>query len=63
MTIDGEAVMPKTEGTGPRVTVIYTPASALLEEADHTVVVKARDAKGTSGEKSWTFHIGDTYSR
>ena len=63
MLIDDEAVMPKVDGIGPKVTVFYTPESALVQEADHTVVVQARDAKGASGEKRWTFHIGDTYSR
>ena len=63
MLVDDEAVMPKIDGTGPKVTVVYTPESALVQEADHTVVVQARDARGTSGEKRWTFHIGDTYSR
>ena len=63
MTVDDEAVMPKAEGTGATVTVVYTPPMALVEEEDHTVVVKARDVKGTVGEKTWTFHVGDTYSR
>ena len=63
MTIDDEAVMATPEGTGPKVTVVYTPATALVEEEDHTVVVKARDVKGTAGEQTWTFHVGDTYSR
>jgi hypothetical protein len=63
MTIDDETVMPKVDGSGSKVTVSYTPESALEQEADHTVVVQARDAAGTPGEKRWTFHIGDTYSR
>ena len=63
MTVNGEAVAPKTEGTGPKVTVVYVPAAALVEEEDHTIVVRARDAKGTAGEKTWTFHVADTYSR
>jgi hypothetical protein len=63
MTIDDEAVMAKPEGAGPKVTVVFTPEEALLEEEDHTVVVTARDEKGTTGEHMWTFHIGDTYSR
>ena len=63
MLVDDEAVMPKVDGIGPKVTVFYTPESALVQEADHTVVVQARDAKGAAGEKRWTFHIGDTYSR
>jgi hypothetical protein len=63
MTVDDEVVKPMVEAAGPNVTAVYTPASALLEEADHTVVVQVRDTKGTSGEKRWTFHIGDTYSR
>jgi hypothetical protein len=63
MTVDEEDVMAAAEGTGPKVAVVYTPASALVEEEDHTVVVKIRDVKGTAGEKTWTFHIGDTYSR
>jgi hypothetical protein len=63
MLVDDEAVVPKVDGIGPKVTVFYTPEAALVQEADHTVVVQARDAKGASGEKRWTFHIGDTYSR
>ena len=63
MTIDDEAVTPKTDGAGARVVVTYTPPEALVQEADHTVTVRARDGKGTKGEKSWTFHLGDTYSR
>lgn len=63
MRVDDEAVMAKADGTGPKVTVSYTPASGLVEEEDHTVVVNARDVKGTAGEKTWTFHVGDTYSR
>lgn len=63
MTVDDEAVMAKAEGAGPKITVSYTPESALVEEEDHTVVVRVRDVKGTAGEKTWTFHVGDTYSR
>jgi hypothetical protein len=63
MTIDDEAVMPTTDGTGAKVVVTYTPTEALVQEADHTVAVRAQDAKGTRGEKIWTFHLGDTYSR
>jgi hypothetical protein len=63
MTVDEEDVTAIAEGTGSKVVVVYTPASALVEEEDHTIVVKARDVKGTAGEKSWTFHVGDTYSR
>jgi hypothetical protein len=63
MTLDDEAVMPTPDGTGSQVTVTFTPASALLAESDHTVTVQARDAKGTKGEKTWAFHLGDTYSR
>jgi hypothetical protein len=63
MTIDDETATPKVDGSGPKITLSYTPESALAQEADHTVVVQARDAAGTTGEKRWTFHIGDTYSR
>lgn len=63
MTVDDEAVRPMVEGAGSTITVAYTPESALVEEEDHTVVVQVRDTKGTSGEKRWTFHIGDTYAR
>jgi hypothetical protein len=63
MTVDDETVMPKTEATGNKVVVSYTPMSALQEEADHTVVIQAKDSKGAVVEKSWTFHLGDTYSR
>ena len=63
MTVDDEAVVPKTDGAGPRLTVVYVPESALVEDADHTVTLRARDAKGTAVEKVWTFHLGDTYSR
>ena len=63
MMVDDEAVMPKLEGAGPKAMVTYVPQAALAEEEDHTVVVKARDVKGTAGEKSWTFHVGNTYSR
>ena len=61
MTVDDQAVMPRVEGTGPKVMVFYVPESALVEEEDHTVVVQARDVKGTAGEKSWTFYIAETY--
>ena len=63
MTVDDEKVMPKLDGAGPKATVTYVPRAALVEEEDHIVVVTARDVKGTTGEKSWTFHVGDTYSR
>lgn len=63
MTVDDEAVTPKVDGTGARVTVIYVPESGLVEEEDHTIVVQASDARGTTGEKSWTFRVADTYSR
>ena len=55
MTVDDEAVMPKAEGTGATVTVVYTPPMALVEEEDHTVFVKARDVKGTVGRKPGRF--------
>lgn len=63
MTVDDEAVAAKADGNGARLTVVYVPESALVEDADHTVTLRARDAKGTAVEKTWTFHLGDTYSR
>jgi hypothetical protein len=63
MTVDEATVTPQTDGTGSKLTVFYVPADALEEEADHDVAIKVQDAKGTTGEKEWTFHIGDTYSR
>lgn len=63
MTVDKQVVTPTTDGTGAAVTVIYVPTSALLEEADHTVTVRAQDEKGVAGEWTWTFHVPDTYLR
>ena len=63
MTVDEEPVTPTTDGSGARVIVSYIPVDALLEEADHTVTVQARDANGVSGERTWTFHVPDTYLR
>jgi hypothetical protein len=65
MTLDDEAVMPKTEGTGPKVVVTYTPDAALVQEADHTVIVQARDAKGPAarraGHSIWATRIRDDF--
>jgi hypothetical protein len=63
MTVNDEAVEPATDGSGATVTVAYVPEKALLEEADHTVVVRARDANGAAGERTWTFRLPDTYTR
>ena len=63
MTVNEQPVKPTTEGSGSTVTVVYLPESALLEEADHTVTVRAQDEKGVAGERTWTFHLPDTYLR
>src|SRR5687767_12091465 len=63
MAINDEPVKPKVDGNGATLTVTYVPESALVEEADHTVALRARDVKGATVEKTWTFHLGDTYSR
>jgi glucosamine 6-phosphate synthetase-like amidotransferase/phosphosugar isomerase protein len=63
MTVDKQAVKPTMEGSDATVTVVYVPPSALLEEADHTVAVQAQDEKGVPGERTWTFHVPDTYLR
>jgi len=63
MTVNDEAVEPKADGSGATVTVVYVPDAALLEETDHTVTVRARDANGAAGERTWTFRLPDTYAR
>ena len=63
MTVDDEPVMPTTEGSGAKVTVLHVPVDALLEEADHTVSVQAQDANGVEGGRTWTFYVPDTYQR
>ena len=63
MTVDDEEVKATTDGSGATVTVSYTPQSPLTEGADHDVAVQAKDEKGVTGEKRWTFSLGDTYSR
>ena len=63
MTVDEEPVTPTTDGSGAKVTVVYVPESALLEEADHTVTVQALDANGVAGERTWTFYLPDSYLR
>ena len=63
MVVDGEPVAPTTDGSGAKVTVVYVPETALLEEADHTVTVQALDANEVAGERTWTFHLPDAYLR
>jgi hypothetical protein len=63
MTVNDQAVAPMTEGNGAKVTVVYVPEAALLEEADHTVTISAKDVNGVAGERTWTFHLPDTYLR
>ena len=63
MTVDDKPVMPSTKGSAADVTVRYVPGSALLQEEDHTVTVQAQDANGVKGERTWTFHVPDTYLR
>ena len=63
MTVDDEEVKATTDGSGAKVTVSYTPQSPLAEDADHDVAVHAKDERGVTGEKRWTFRLGDTYSR
>jgi hypothetical protein len=63
MIVDEKPVTPTTEGRGATVTVAYVPEAALLEEADHTVTVRARDERGVAGARTWTFHLPATYLR
>ena len=63
MTVDEEPVAPAIDGNGEKVTVVYVPESALLEEADHTVTVDAMDVNGIAGQRTWTFYLPDTYLR
>ncbi len=63
MTVDDKPVEPIAKGAAAEVTVRYVPTSALLQEEDHTVTVQAQDVNGVKGERTWTFHVPDTYQR
>ena len=62
MTVDDEAVMPKVDGIGPKVTAFYTPKPHCFKKPTNGYRAGS-DLKGAKGGKTWTFHIGDTYSR
>jgi hypothetical protein len=56
MYLDDSLVTPQTTtGSGSEVKVEYMPDSDLQENSDHSVRVRALDANGVEGEKTWSF--------
>jgi hypothetical protein len=61
MLVDDEEVDYTVEGKGSVVKVIYTPYSMLEQQADHEIVVTAKDVKGNTVKKSWVFWVSMIY--
>jgi hypothetical protein len=58
MYLDDSLVTPQTTtGSGSEVTVTYTPNSDFTNYSDHSVRVRALDANGVEGEKTWSFFV------
>jgi len=59
--LNDEAVPAEVSGTGSSISVAFHPDWNLAQEADHFVMVRAKDKKGTTVEKEWSFWLGLIY--
>jgi hypothetical protein len=61
MLVDDSPITPTIEGSGSEVTVSYTPSSLLEEEADHSVLIAAKDLNKVLVENEWVFWVDLIY--
>ena len=59
--INDEAVPGEVTGSGAKVSVKHTLDWNLAQSSDHYVMVRARDKKGNTVEKEWSFYVGLIY--
>ena len=61
IVLNDEVVPSEVSGSGSTVSVKFAPDWNLAQEADHFVKVRAKDSKGTTVEKEWSFWLGLIY--
>jgi hypothetical protein len=55
MLLNGTPVAYTLIGSGSEVTVNYAPDN-LIEDSTHKIIVRAKDVKGRTAEKTWEFY-------
>lgn len=61
MLLNDEEVPCEVSGTGSKISVRFAPDWNLAQEADHFVMIRAKDKKGTTVETEWSFWLGLIY--
>ena len=61
MLVDDEEVEYTVDGKGAVIKITYTPSIMLEQQADHEIIVSAKDAKGNTVKKSWIFWVSMIY--
>jgi hypothetical protein len=61
MVLDNAVVPCVVSGSGSKISVKFTPETGLSQESDHFVIVEAKDAKGVTVKKEWSFWLGLIY--
>lgn len=61
LLLNDEVFPVEISGSGSKITVSFTPDWNLAQESDHFVMVRAKDKKGNTVEKEWSFWLGLIY--
>ena len=61
MLLNEEVVPCEITVKGTKVSVEYLPEWSLAQSSDHYVAVRAKDKKGNTVEKEWSFWLGLIY--
>ena len=61
LILNDEVYPAEINGSGSKITVSFSPDWNLAQESDHFVMVRAKDKKGTTVEKEWSFWLGLIY--
>ena len=61
LILNDEVYPAEVTGSGSKITVKFLPDWNLAQESDHFVMVRAKDKKGTTVEKEWSFWLGLIY--
>ncbi len=59
--LNDEVVPSEVTGRGAKVSVKCVPNWSLAQSSDHYVMVRAKDKKGNTVEKEWSFWLGLIY--
>jgi hypothetical protein len=59
--VNDEAVQVEATSSGGKISVEHTLEWNLAQNSDHYIMIRAKDKKGNSVEKEWSFYVGLIY--